>query len=683
MHLVRILMVPLLVATASVAVATDDGKLSPGKISRDVTGAMDKKADPCKDFYHYACGGWIRHAKLRRSEVKVSRRGQAWQANAKFIERTLRDAAAKPGADPDRRLLGDYYASCLGDKARDEAGGKPLEPLLNLVSTVEDAESLITVVARLHRWRIKALLNFEVEPDFKNPNVNIARVSQGGLGMPDRDYYVSEDEKQRAILADYEKHVVRMFSLLGDDQKTAATNAVDVVKFETELAKASRPAQEMRDNERLYHKIDIDGFSALTPGLPWKKFMTGIGYPDLRDINVSTPEFFERLEALVKETSTEALQNYLRWRVVDDLADELSRDFFYANSEFYDQRLQGATKRTRRWGQYACIEATNYALGEIVGRAFVKERFAGNSKTVATEMIGEIESAFETNLQDLSWMDDATRGRAKEKVATLIEKVGYPDEWRDYSRLRLKRGDHFGNSLASREFEFDHNTRKAGKPVNRNEWFMTPQENDAYYNGLWNEIVIPAGILQPPIFHEDYPASMNYGAIGAIIGHELTHGFDDQGRKFDPEGRLREWWAPEAAARFEARAQCVDDFYSDYEVAVGAKVNGRLTLGENIADIGGVKAAYQAFKLQEGRHAQPPPPIAKGLTDDQLFFVSFGQTWCSVATEEYDRLQVTTDPHSPAKFRVLGAIANNPDFARAFACEAESPMNPKNKCEVW
>ncbi len=678
----RILVLLVFMATVPAVMAADSGTLSPKEVSKVVTEAMDGAADPCKDFYQYACGGWIRNTVLPSDKARWTRSFSVIQeSNREFINGILKDAAANPGTDTDRKKLGDFYGSCMDEAAVEKAGVKPLEPLMKLVSTVLDADSLISVSAQLQRRQINALLNLGVFPDFKNPDMNIGWFFQGGLGMPDRDYYVSDDEKKKALLVEYEKHMARVFGLLGDDKETAARNAAEVVAFETELAKVSRPAQDMRDLERLYNKIDVGGLSTLTPGLSWKKFFAGIGYPDLRDISVATPEFFERLEDLAKETPKGVLQTYLRWNVVNGFADELPSAFVNANFEFYGKQLQGQKEIEPRWKR--CVDATQGALGEILGRVFVKERFAGGSKQVATEMIHDIESAFEKNLPNLAWMDDTTRGRAREKVGTLDNKIGYPDEWRDYSGLKLKHGDHFGNSLASREFEFDYDTGKAGKPVNRKEWGMTPQAVNAYYNPLWNEIVFPAGILQPPFFHKDHPAPMNYGGIGGVIGHELTHGFDDQGRKFDPKGSMREWWAPEVAAKFEERAQCVDDFYSNYEVAEGAKVNGRLTLGENIADIGGVKEAFQAYKNWEARQNPAPPSSVTGLTSEQLFFVSWGQVWCTIATEEFQRLQVTADPHSPARFRVLGPLSNNPDFSRAFSCAEGTPMNPKNSCEVW
>jgi endothelin-converting enzyme/putative endopeptidase len=333
-----------------------------------------------------------------------------------------------------------------------------------------------------------------------------------------------------------------------------------------------------------------------------------------------------------------------------------------------------------RWKR--CVDATQAALGETIGKVYVDLRFAGPSKDIALEMIGDIEDAFEANLPDLAWMDDLTRQRAIEKKAAIKNKIGYPDEWRDYSSIRLNRKSYFDNNIAAVEFESNRQLAKIGNPVDEKEWLMTPQMVNAYYHPLLNEIAFPAGILQPPFFHRDFPAAMNYGGIGGVIGHELTHGFDDQGRKFDPSGQLREWWEPEVTEKFQARAECVDEFYSNYEVEPEVNVNGKLTLGENIADIGGLKQAYDAYKEWEKRNGNPKP-LLEGLTNEQLFFVSWGQVWCSLATPERERLQVTTDSHSPAKFRVQGPVSNNPEFARAFTCTEGSPMNPANQCEVW
>ncbi len=668
----------LALATGAPAAAQD---LSPEEIRASVLGAMDRDADPCQDFYRYSCGGWLDATPLPSDEPRWSRSFSVIRdANREFVRALLEEAAADPGEDEDRRKVGAFYGACMDEAAIEERGTAPLHPFFEQIGAVETVSDGAALVGRLHRAGVNAYMGGGALPDFQNPDHNIFFIAQGGLGMPDRDYYVSDDEKKKQLLADYEAHVATMFSLLGQSEEEAAASAADVLTVETRLAKASRTRAEMRIPEKLYNKIDLDGLLELTPSLDWKSYLAGMGYPDITQINVATPEFFEAMEAMVGDTEIGVLENYLRWHVVDRFADQLPKAFVDANFAFYGNKLRGQAELQPRWKR--CVQATEDALGEVIGRLYVAEKFAGSSRDTALEMIGDIFTAFESGLPTLEWMDDVTRERAMEKVAALGKKIGYPDEWRDYSGLEVVEGDYFANALASAEFEFDFDAAKIEKPVNRKEWAMTPQMVNAYYNPLWNEIAFPAGILQPPFFHKDFPAALNYGGMGGVIGHELTHGFDDQGRKFAPDGRLKEWWEPEVAERFEERAQCVADFYSDYSVAEGAPVDGQLTLGENIGDIGGVKEAYVAFVNARERQGGGEP-FVDGLTDDQLFFVSWGQVWCTKASEEYERMQVTTDPHSPSKFRVNGPLTLNPAFAEAFSCEPGTPMAPRERCEVW
>jgi endothelin-converting enzyme/putative endopeptidase len=386
------------------------------------------------------------------------------------------------------------------------------------------------------------------------------------------------------------------------------------------------------------------------------------------------------LENLVAQTTADVLQTYLRWHTVDGTANLLSKEFVDTNFDFFGKKIAGQEEIKPRWKR--CVSATQGALGEAVGKLYVERMFAGSSKEVALEMIGDIKATFEAGLPDLAWMDETTRERAVEKLHAMGFKIGYPDKWRDYSSMTITPGAYFGNSMAGTAFEYDRQARKVGNPVDRDEWHMTPQMVNAYNNPLMNEMAYPAGILQPPFFHRDFPAAMNYGAIGGGIGHELTHGFDDQGRKFDPKGRLQEWWEPEVSEKFMSQAQCVDDVYSRYEVEPGAAVNGKLTLGENIADIGGLKQSHAAYKLWESRHGAPEP-LLEQLTDEQLLFVAWGQIWCTLMSPERARLQVTTDPHTPAQFRVSGPVSHVPAFAEAFGCEVGAPMRPEEQCQVW
>lgn len=670
-----------LLAIAMLAIPLTAQDLTPEQIATDVTAAMDPSIDPCQDFYQYACGGWLATTERPADQARWARSFSVIrESNREFVRSVLEEAAEDPGDDPDRIKIGTFYGSCMDEDAIDTRGLEPLEPVFAAIDTIEERSALLAFAGRAHRHGVGPLFDTAVFPDFQNPDLNIAWMFQGGLGMPDRDYYVSEDPKKQELLKEYEKHVARMFRLVGVDEETAAADAATVLAIETRMAEVSRPAEEMRVIEKLYNKIDRSGLDELTPDLDWGTYFATIGYPEITDISVATPEFFEELQGVLVETSLEDLKTYLKWHAVHGYADALPSDLVEAEFDFYGNKLAGQEEIQPRWKR--CVSATEAALGEVIGRVYVKERFGGNSKEVALAMIADIEQAFENALPELAWMDDETSARAMEKVATLGNKIGYPDEWRDYSGLQVAADDYFANAGAAAAFEFDYETSKVGNPVNRKEWGMTPQMVNAYYNPLWNEIAFPAGILQPPFFHKDFPSAMNYGGIGSVIGHELSHGFDDQGRKFGPDGKLAEWWAPEASERFQEQAQCVVDHYAHYEVAEGASVNGRLTLGENIADIGGVKQAYEAYKLYEAREDEPEP-LLEDLTNDQLFFVAQAQVWCQLASEEMERMQVTTDPHSPARFRVLGPVTNNAAFAEVFACEEGTPMNPAERCEVW
>jgi predicted metalloendopeptidase len=673
----------LLVCVATACqVGSEQGPSGPTReeIAAEVLSAMDLSADPCEDFYRYACGGWLDSTERPADQASWTRSfNVVIERNREVVREILEEAGADPGDDPDRQRIGHYYASCMDEAAVEVAGTEPLAPIFDLIATVEDAESLMAVAGKLHRSGIGVLFGAQVVPDFKNPDLNISFFVQGGLGMPDRDYYVSDDEKKQELLEEYERHVTSMFGLLGEDEETAKQHAVEVLAVETELARASRDRTAMRQIERLYNKMDIAGLKQLTPELPWDTFLQATGYPDVKDISVATPEFFEAMEDLVAKTEPGVFQTYLRWHAVDGMASLLPQAFVDTDFEFYGKKLAGQQEIKPRWKR--CVSATQGAMGEAVGKLYVERMFAGSSKEIALEMIGDIKASFQTSLPGLPWMDETTRGRAVEKLDAMGFKIGYPDEWRDYSAMTIVPGDYFANAMAAIEFEFDRQARKIGNPVDRKEWEMPPQAVNAYNHPLLNEMAYPAGILQPPFFHKDFPAAMNYGAIGGGIGHELTHGFDDQGRKFDPQGRLNEWWEPEVAEKFETAAQCVDDFYSNYEVA-GATVNGRLTLGENLADIGGLKTSHAAYKLWEDRRGAPEPLLDE-LTNEQLLFVSWGQIWCTQMSEEQARMQVTTDPHTPAQFRVKGPMSHIPAFAQAFGCEEGERQNPTEKCLVW
>jgi predicted metalloendopeptidase len=655
--------------------------LTPEQIAADVLATMDRTADPCQDFYRYACGTWLDNTELPadrpqwlRSFNTIIERNQ--QVQRELIEK----AAADPSGDKASRLVGTYYGACMDEAAVENAGVEPLRPIFAKIDAITDSESLFAVTGELYRQGIGPFYGFGSSRDYKKPDYHVAALVQGGLGLPDMDYYVSEDDTKRELLAEYEEHVARMFTLLGEDEKTAEKKASRIVAFETELARNSRTKTEMRQSDQLYHRMDRSGLNELASDLPWDAFFKAVKYPETDDFNVMTPEFFEALQDLVATTDLDVLRTYLKWNVVNATAHRLPAAFVDADFEFNAKKLRGQQEIRPRWKR--CVAATSGALGEPLGRLYVDRMFAGDSKDMALEMIADIFTAFDDNLASVEWLDDATRWRAHRKLVAVRSKIGYPDRWRDYSGLDLTPDSYFANAVAVAEFDFDFDTEKIGEPVDKDEWFWPPQTVNAGYLPTGNEINFPAGILQPPIFHRDFPAAMNYGSIGLAIGHELTHGFDDQGRKFDPTGKMDEWWEPDVSERYEKQAECVAGFYNAYEVEPGVHVNGELTLGENIADIGGIKLAHHAYRLWQDRHGVPEP-LVEGLTNEQLFWVAAGQTWCTVVSPEYLREQVTTDPHTPAMYRVYGPLSNLDGFAEAFECEPGTPMNPKEKCEVW
>jgi putative endopeptidase len=653
-------------------------------IGADVLAALDTNVDPCTDFYQYACGGWLQKTPPPPDKARYGRGfGEVTDRNNAVLREILeRAAAAKSSKDPVESKLGAFYAACMDEGAIDKAGIAPLKPHLTRVKAVKDAKSLMAVVGQLDLELFGGhgpLFDLYIEPDPKRPDVYVAFLDQGGTGLPDRDFYLKTDESSKALLAAYQAHVARMLGFLGDAPDVAADLAAKIVAFETALAELQLPRAQMRDPDQIYHLIGVDGLAKLDPELDWTGFFKALGYTKIgADLNVTAPSYFEKLGAVVRAADPATLQAYLRWHIIRVSAPSLSKDIVDADFQF-TRALTGAKELSPRWER--CVGWANFGLGELVGQAFVKERFAGASKDIALEMIAAIEEAFAAGLPALSWMDDATRARALEKAKALHNKIGYPDVWRDYSKLKLQRTSHAGNGAAIKQFLFRRDFDRVGKAVDKGEWHMPPALVNAYYNPSANEMVFPAGILQPPYFSAEHPMAMNFGGIGMVMGHELSHGFDDQGRKFDKDGVLREWWDPSVAAKFEARAKCIENTYAGIEVLPQVRLNGKLTLGENIADFGGIKAAYAGYKLYASR--KPEQPLIQGLTSEQLFFIGFAQGWCTHETAESQRLRATIDPHSPPKHRVNVPLAHFPGFWEAFQCQPGAAMRAKDACEVW
>jgi predicted metalloendopeptidase len=663
--------------------AVTGGNLSKKAIAASVIDALDRKADPCVDFYRFACGGWLDSAALPADQpVWVRSFSVIHESNREFLRAAIEDAAAHPGGDAERRRVGDFYGACMDEAAVAKAGLAPLAPWLAKIDQAADGAAIFALAGELQTINAEPFLAIEVEGDLKDPRTVVAHLAQGGLGLPDRDYYLSEDDKKKELRAAYERHVARMLVHLGAAPDAAAASAAELLAFETALARVSREVERMRQYDELHHRLNADGLAELAPRLPWERFYAGLGRADLQAVNVMTPEFFVGLEREIGRTEVATLRDYLRYQLVTATATLLPDAVYLDHFDFYARTLSGQQEPQPRWKR--CIGSTEQAMGEAVGKLYVAQRFTGESKAIATRMLDDIAAAFAESLPALEWMDEATREAALVKKGTLGRKIGFPDTWRDYGKLAVDRGSYFASALAARRFESDRQIAKVGGPLDPQEWGMDAQTVNAGYNPLVNMFTYPAGILQPPFFHKDYPAAINYGAMGYVMGHELTHGFDDQGRKFDAQGRLADWWTPQAVEAFEERAACIERQYSAYEVEPGVAVNGKLTLGENIADSGGLKQAWEAFHAHTKRTGGKAETVS-GLTADQLFFVAAAQVWCTETSPEFQRLLVQTDEHSPSQFRVMGPALNHPAFATAFSCKPGTPMNPPaaGRCEVW
>ena len=642
----------------------------------DVT-AMDRTIDPCVDFFAYSCGGW-----LKKNPIPPDQ--STWDTYSKMQDenlvqlRGILEAAAVP--DPKRNAvdqkIGDYYATCTDEKAIDAKGADPLKPSLEQIAKINSKAELADAAAAMIDDNV--LFRFESTQDPHAADQVIANADQGGLGLPDRDYYLKDDPKSVDLRKQYLAHVQKMFELLGDKPETAAASAQTVMRIETELAKGSMTRVERRDPKALDHKMTSAEFEKIAPAFQWQVYFAKVGMPSLASLNVSSPGFFKTMSETLEKESLADWKTYLRWHLVHSNASHLSAPFLNENFAFYGKTLRGQEVLQARWKR--CTEAVDGYLGEALGQAYVEKYFSPEAKQRAQKIVKEIEAAMEQDINNLPWMSAATKQQALAKLHGMANKIGYPDKWRDYSKLEIIRGDELGNVERARKFEFDRQLAKIGKPVDRGEWDMTPPTVNAYYDPQMNDINFPAGVLQPPAFDPKSDAAPNYGDTGGTVGHELTHGFDDEGRQFDAQGNLRDWWTPEDGKEFEKRASCISDQYSSYTIIDDIKINGKLTLGEDVADLGGLLLAYMAWKADTT--GQTLDPI-DGLTPDQRFFVGYGQSWCGQSRDETKRLRATVDPHSPEKYRTNGVVSNMPQFQEAFHCKAGSPMVNQNQCRVW
>jgi len=638
---------------------------------------MDRTVDPCVDFFRYSCGGWVKNNPIPPEKSSWAVYFKVADANLAQL-RTILESAAQPTADRNAytQKIGDYYASCMDEKTIDALGIAPLKDPLARIAEMKSKDELADVSAAMVRQNL--LFRFSSSPDLADANQVGADLDQGGLGLPDRDFYFKDDDASRKLRAAYVAHIAKMFELLGDAPDKASAEATAVMRLETELARGSMNRVDRRNPKNLDHKMTVAQLEQLTPAFAWRKYVSQSGLPSLELLNVQTPEFFRAMNAEIAREDLDTWKAYLRWHLVHANAAHLSAPFVDENFNFYGKTLQGRQQQEPRWKR--CAQYVDTDLGEALGRAYVDHYFSPEAKQQALKMVKQIEAQMEADIESLSWMTPQTKKNALEKLHAIANKIGYPDRWRDYSTLEIRRGDEMGNVWRARQFEFHRQLAKIGKPQDRTEWTMTPPTVNAEYDPQRNDINFPAGILQPPLFSPASDAAPNYGNTGGTIGHELTHGFDDEGRQFDAVGNLRDWWTASDGKEFEDRARCISDQYSQYVIVDDIKINGKLTLGEDVADLGGLMLAYMAWKADtKGQNLQP----IDGFTPEQRFFIGYGQSWCGTTRDEEKRMLATVDPHSPEKYRTNGVVVNMPEFQTAFHCKVGAPMAPARRCRVW
>jgi len=663
-----------LIAAGFVSAVGPDSK--PDKNPRPINpGDMDQSVKPADDFFMYANGGWI-----KRTEIPPEY--SQWGSFNELIEKnndalhTIAEKAANTHVDPklapETQKVGDYYTSGMDEKLIEAMRTKPLQDKFKSIDAMNDRNDLLKEIAHLHTIGVEALFGFGSGQDDKDSTHEIAQAGQGGLGLPDRDYYTKTDDASKKLRDQYVEHVSKMLTLLGEQAATATDQAKRILAMETSLAQASRTRVELRDPQKNYNKMPLSQLQDLTPHWNWSNYFKDIDLLAPPDINVHQPEFFKAADNVFQITPMEDWKAYLRWHLIDETAAELSNDFVNENFNFKERILRGTQQIKPRWKRVVTSE--DQAIGEALGKLYVGFYFPPEAKARALELVDNLKAALADRIKTLEWMDEPTKQAALKKLAAFTVKIGYPDKWLDYSLLRVDRGAFVLNAIRASKFEAVRDLNKIGKPVDRTEWGMTPPTVNAYYNPKMNEIVFPAGILQPPFFYAKADDAVNYGGIGAVIGHEMTHGFDDQGRQYDEIGNLRDWWTPQSAAEFKKRSQAIVNQYNEYQPLPGLHVNGELTQGENIADLGGVKLAYAALQKALDKNPQARQEKIDGFTPEQRFFLSFATIWKSKERDEEVKLRLNTDPHSPARYRVDGPLSDLPEFQKAFNVPDGSPM---------
>ena len=647
---------------------------------------MDTSIKPQDDFFMYADGGWIKRTEIPPEYSRWGGFNELIERNNDALHSIAEEAVnthVDPRFAPEAQKVGDYYASGMDEKTIEAVRTKPLEDEFKSIDAIKDRNDLLKEVAHLHTIGVDAFFDFSSGQDAKDSTREIAQAVQGGLGMPDRDYYTKTDEASKKLRDQYVDHVAKMLTILGEPAATAADHARKILSLETKLAEASRTRVQLRDPQKNYNKMPLSQLQNLTPDWKWIDYFKDISLLEPPNINVHQPEFFKTADNVFKSTSIEDWKAYLRWHLINATAGELSKDFVDEDFNFNQRVLHGTQQIKPRWKRV--IASTDEAIGEALGKLYVAFDFPPQAKARALELVNNLKEALSDRIKTLEWMDQPTKQEALKKLAAMRVKIGYPDKWLDYSLLRVDRGPFVLNAMRAAKFETTRELNKIGKPVDPTEWGMTPPTVNAYYNPNMNEIVFPAGILQPPFFYANADDAINYGGIGAVIGHEMTHGFDDQGRQFDAAGNLRDWWTPESAAKFKERSQAIVNQYNKYEPLPGLHVNGELTQGENIADLGGVKLAYAALQKALEKNPQARAEKIDGFTPEQRFFLSFATIWKSKQRDEDLKLRLNTDPHSPAHYRVDGPLSDLPEFQKAFNLPDNCPMvrPPDKRVNIW